>query len=149
MCLRPTQATCTYDEGCYLLVNTGQEIIDSDNGLLTTVAFQLGNEQKPFYALEGAVAYAGSAVSWLKDNLSINTDLQAQGDGGAQTFLGESAALSSYSSNSNFNNTLSLDSNLNTNVVMVPAFSGLHSPFWKHTASGYVQPTALSLYAYS
>lgn len=136
MCLRATQATCTYDEGCYLLVNTGQEIVDSDNGLLTTVAFQLGHEQKPFYALEGAVANAGSAIKWLKDNLSINTDLQAQGDGSALSFLGDSAALSSYSSNSNFGNTLSLDTNLHTNVVMVPAFSGLHSPYWKHTASG-------------
>lgn len=137
MCLRATQATCTYDEGCYLLVNTGQEIIESENGLLTTVAFQLGNEQKPFYALEGAVAYAGSAINWLKNNLAVNTDLQAQGDSPAQTFLGESAALSSYSSNSNFN-TLSLETSLSTNVVMVPAFSGLHSPFWKHTASGCV-----------
>lgn len=141
MCLRATQATCTYDDGCYLLVNTGQEIIDSNNGLLTTVAFQLGQQQRPFYALEGAIAYAGSAVGWLKENMNLNTDLQAQNTGGnmnglTQSFLGESAALSSYSSNSNFGNTLSLDSTLNTNVVMVPAFSGLHSPYWKHTASG-------------
>lgn len=137
MCIRSTQATCTYDDGCHLIVNTGQEIIDSDNGLLTTVAFQLG-KQKPFYALEGAIAYAGSAIQWLKENLSMNTDLQTQGNGNTvpQSFIGDSAVLSSYSSNSNFGNTISLDTNLNTNVVLVPAFSGLHSPFWKHTASG-------------
>lgn len=134
MCIRSNQATCTYDDGCHLIVNTGQEIIDSENGLLTTVAFQLGS-QKPVYALEGAVAYAGSAVSWLKENMALNTDMQ-NGNSVAQTFLGDSAALSSYSSNSNFGNTIALDSNLNTNVVLVPAFSGLHSPFWKHTASG-------------
>lgn len=134
MCIRSNQATCTYDDGCHLIVNTGQEIIESENGLLTTVAFKLGN-QKPVYALEGAVAYAGSAVNWLKENMAMNTDMQ-NGNSVPQTFLGDSAALSSYSSNSNFGNTIALDSNLTTNVVLVPAFSGLHSPFWKHTASG-------------
>lgn len=134
MCLRSNQATCTYDDGCHLIVNTGQEIIDSGNGLLTTVAFQLG-KQKPVYALEGAVAYAGSAVNWLKENMGMNTDLQ-NGNSLPQTFLGDTAALSSYSSNSNFGNTIAIDSNLTTNVILVPAFSGLHSPFWKHTASG-------------
>lgn len=58
-CLRVQQAICTYDDGCSLLVNTGQEIIDSDKGLLSIVAYKLGANAKPFYGLEGAVAYAG------------------------------------------------------------------------------------------
>lgn len=138
MCIQSSQATCTYDDGCYLLVNTGQEIVDSNNGLLTTVAFQLGPKEKPFYALEGAVAYAGSAVGWVKENFTANTDLhQMQNNKNAtNTFLSESAALSSHSSNSNFSNMFAMDTNISTNVVLVPAFSGLHSPFWKHTASG-------------
>lgn len=149
MCLHAYQATCTYDEGCSLLVNTGQEIVDSDHGLLTTLAFQLGPQQKPSYALEGVVAYAGSAVRWLKENLALNDEAaqntattMVNGNGAAnsstmhvQTFLGESAVLSSYSSGSNFG-TLSAIDPVQTNVVFVPAFSGLYSPFWKHNASG-------------
>lgn len=141
--MKSNQATCTYDDSCFLLVNTGQEIIDSRNGLLTTLAYQLGPKQKPFYALEGAIAYAGSGVDWLKENLSLNIDVIqsngaiANGNGTVQTFLGESAVLSSYSSGSNIGNAItSLDANANNNVVFVPAFSGLYSPFWKHNASG-------------
>lgn len=126
-------------------MNTGQEIIDSENGLLTTLAFQLGPKQKPSYALEGAIAYAGSAVRWLKEHLALNdeatpTNTTSMGNGGpntmhVQTFLGESAVLSSYSSGSNFG-TLSAIDPVQTNVVFVPAFSGLYSPFWKHNSSG-------------
>lgn len=147
MCLHAYQATCTYDEGCSLLVNTGQEIIDSEHGLLTTLAFQLGPKQKPSYALEGAIAYAGSAVRWLKEHLALNDEaasanatsmVNANGMPNTmhvQTFLGESAVLSSYSSGSNFG-TLSAIDTAPTNVVFVPAFSGLYSPFWKHNSSG-------------
>lgn len=151
MCLYAHQATCTYEGGCNLLINTGQEIIDSENGLLTTLAFQLGPKQKPTYALEGAIAYAGSAISWLKENLSLkdepisnNATTFSNGNNGGgggintiqvQTFLGDSAVLSSYSSGSNFNALSAIDTK-QTNVVFVPAFSGLYSPFWKHNASG-------------
>lgn len=152
MCLHAYQATCTYDEGCSLLVNTGQEIIDSEHGLLTTLAFQLGPKQKPTYALEGAIAYAGSAVRWLKENLSLNDEavqnpassmVNVNGIGAnsgtmhMQTFLGESAVLSSYSSGSNFGTlSASIVDPVQTSIVFVPAFSGLYSPFWKHNASG-------------
>lgn len=147
MCLHAYQGTCTYDEGCSLLVNTGQEIIDSEHGLLTTLAFQLGPKQKPSYALEGAIAYAGSAVRWLKENLALNdeavqnnasTMVNVNGTTNTmhvQTFLGESAVLSSYSSGSNFGTLSAIDA-VQTNVIFVPALSGLYSPFWKHNASG-------------
>lgn len=133
MCIRPQQATCYYDDGCSLLVNCGNDIIHSENGLLTTLAFQLGPKQKPVYALEGAVAYAGSAINWLKENFAMkddvtpNTQTLVNGNGGGtivQTFLGESAVLSSYSSGSNFGTMTAIDTMPTTNVVFVPAFSG-------------------------
>lgn len=144
MCIRPHQATCYYDDGCNLLVNTGEEIIDSDNGLLTTVAFQLGPKNKPFYALEGSVAYAGSAVAWLKDNLSLKDEVapnpnQPAGNGSTlvQTYVGESSVLSTYSSGSNLGTLTAIDNaNPSTNVVFVPALTGLYAPYWKHNASG-------------
>lgn len=144
MCTKPQQVTCHYDDGCNLLINTGQEIIDSENGLLTTVAFQLGPKQKPFYALEGAVAYAGSAVNWLKENLSVKDEITSNNqtlvNGGAalvQTYIGESSILSTYSSGSNIGTLTAIDCSIPmTNVVFVPAFSGLYSPYWKHNASG-------------
>lgn len=143
MCLRPQQVTCYYDDGCNLLVNTGQEMIDSDNGLLTTVAFQLGPRKKPVYALEGSVACAGSAIAWLKDNMSIkdealpNNQATSNGTSLVQTYVGESSVLSTYSSGSNLGTLTAIDSpNPLTNVVFVPALSGLYAPYWKHNASG-------------
>lgn len=143
MCIKPQQATCYYDDGCSLLVNTGEEIIDSDHGLLTTVAFQLGPHKKPCYALEGSVAYAGSAVSWLKDNFALKDEAAANSQAAAnsaslvQTFVGESSVLSTYSSGSNLGTLTAIDNpNPSTNVVFVPALSGLYAPYWKHNASG-------------
>ncbi|TGS78800.1 glycerol kinase, partial [Mesorhizobium sp. M2D.F.Ca.ET.178.01.1.1] len=60
----------TYGTGNFLIVNTGEEIIHSTNGLLTTVAYRLENEP-PRYALEGSIAVTGSLVQWLRDNLGI------------------------------------------------------------------------------
>lgn len=143
MCLQPQQATCYYDDGCNLLANTGQEIIDSQHGLLTTVAFQLGPKKQPFYALEGSVAYAGSAISWLKDNLAVKDEAVpanqtvANGASLVQTYVGESSVLSTYSSGSNLGTLTAFDNpNMSTNVVFVPALSGLYAPYWKHNASG-------------
>lgn len=142
MCIKPQQATCYYDDGCNLLVNTGQEIIDSDHGLLTTVAFQLGPKKKPFYALEGSAAYAGSSIGWLKDNFSLKDDAapnNATNNGASlvQTYVGESSILSTYSSGSNLGTLTAIDNlNPSTNVVFVPALSGLYSPYWRHNASG-------------
>lgn len=145
MCIKPYQLTCHYDDGCNLLVNTGQEIIDSDHGLITTVAFQLGPKMKPFYALEGSTGYAGSAISWLKENLQLkddaapNSQIIANGASLIQTYVGESSILSTYSSGSNLGTLTAIDTpNAATNVVFVPALSGLYAPYWRHNASGYV-----------
>lgn len=135
MCIRNNQATCTYDDSCYLFINTGQEIIDSENGLLSTLAFQLGPKEKPFYALEGAVANAGTAITWLKENLSIDTELgQHDSSMVVQHYYGnESTMFSSLHSGSGV---YEQNANVSTDVVFVPAFSGLYSPFWKHDSRG-------------
>ena len=58
----------TYGTGCFLIFNTGEEIVSSKNGLLTTVGYKLG-DAAPVYALEGSIAVAGSLVQWLRDNI--------------------------------------------------------------------------------
>lgn len=142
MCTKTSQAACTYDDGCFLLINTGQEIIDSENGLLATVAFQLGANEKPVYALEGAFANAGYAITWLKDNLSLNSEINQNlntSTPAVTSFCGDSSVLSSYNSNSSiYNQTNNITNNQQqtTDIVFVPAFSGLHSPYWKHNARG-------------
>ena len=60
----------TYGTGCFLLLNTGEQTVRSDNGLLTTVAYQIEGEPA-CYALEGSVAIAGAGVQWLRDNLHM------------------------------------------------------------------------------
>lgn len=135
MCIQTTQTTCTFDDSCYLLVNTGQEIIDSENGLLSTLAFQLGPTGKPYYALEGAIANAGSAITWLKDNMSVNTELNKFSNSmPIQHYYGDSAVISSHNSNSSI---FEQNANTKTDIVFVPAFSGLYSPYWKHDSRGY------------
>jgi glycerol kinase len=61
----------TYGTGCFLLVNTGTEIVPSNAGLLTTLAFKLGPDVPAAYALEGAIAIAGMAVGWLRDKMGL------------------------------------------------------------------------------
>ena len=100
----------TYGTGCFLLCNTGEEIIHSTNGLLTTVAYQVESE-KPMYALEGSVAIAGASIQWLRDNIGI---IQ----------------------NSDDVEKLALEVKDNGDVYFVPAFSGLFSPYWDPKARG-------------
>ena len=100
----------TYGTGCFALTNTGEEIIKSSHGLLTTIAYQVeGN--KPLYALEGSVPIAGAAVQWLRDNLNI---------------IIQSKDIES----------LAMMEKDNGGVYFVPAFSGLFSPYWDETARG-------------
>ena len=100
----------TYGTGCFALTNTGEEIIKSSHGLLTTIAYQVeGN--KPLYALEGSVPIAGAAVQWLRDNLNI---------------IKQSEDIES----------LAMMEKDNGGVYFVPAFSGLFSPYWDETARG-------------
>lgn len=102
----------TYGTGCFLLVNTGEKACISENGLLTTVAYQIGN-QKPNYALEGSIAVAGSLVQWARDNLEIVSNPKE---------LDELAASVKDSGG----------------VYIVPAFSGLFAPYWRSDARGVI-----------
>ncbi|WP_206476541.1 glycerol kinase GlpK [Microbacterium sp. KRD172] len=100
----------TYGTGNFLIVNTGEEIVDSENGLVTTVAYRLGDEP-PKYALEGSIAVTGSLVQWLRDNLGLIKD---------------SADVEE----------LALSVEDNGGVYIVPAFSGLFAPYWRPDARG-------------
>src|SRR5260370_38371738 len=70
VCLDSGEAKNTYGTGNFLLLNTGETIVRSNNGLLTTVCYQIGNA-KPVYALEGSIAVTGSAVRGLRDKLGL------------------------------------------------------------------------------
>ena len=109
-CLSKGEIKNTYGTGCFALTNTGEEIIYSNNGLLTTIAYQI--EDQPIqYAIEGSVSIAGAAVQWLRDNLNI---------------IKESSEIES----------LAMKVKDNGDVYFVPAFSGLFSPHWDSTARG-------------
>lgn len=106
---QPGMAKTTYGTGCFLLANTGADIVRSHNGLLTTVAWQFDDEIT--YALEGAVFIGGAAVQWLRDGLGIIDD-SAQVEALAR----------------------SVDSS--EGVYCVPAFAGLGAPHWEPHARG-------------
>ena len=69
-CFEPGMAKNTYGTGCFMVLNTGEEIVPSTHGMLTTVCYKIGTK-KPIYALEGSIAVAGSLVQWLRDNLGM------------------------------------------------------------------------------
>ncbi|WP_312347975.1 glycerol kinase GlpK [Actinomyces sp.] len=109
-CFERGQAKNTYGTGCFMLMNTGNEPVFSANGLLTTVAYKIG-EEPAVYALEGSIAVAGSLVQWLRDNLGMiekSSDIQALAE--------------------------TVDDN--GGVYFVPAFSGLFAPYWRDDARG-------------
>ncbi|MGP4054607.1 glycerol kinase GlpK [Mycobacterium sp. 4D054] len=110
VCLSVGEAKNTYGTGNFLLLNTGEDIVRSKNGLLTTVCYQFG-DAKPVYALEGSIAVTGSAVQWLRDQLGIIS--------GAS----QSEALARQVED-------------NGGVYFVPAFSGLFAPYWRSDARG-------------
>ncbi|NIJ32733.1 glycerol kinase GlpK [Sphingomonas oligoaromativorans] len=115
-CFRPGDAKSTYGTGCFLLLNTGEEAVTSQNGMLTTIAYRLGG--RTTYALEGSIFVAGAAVKWLRDGLGLinrasdTNDLATRLDG-------------------------------NNGVYMVPAFVGLGAPHWDPNARGTI--TGLTL----
>ena len=109
-CVSSGDVKNTYGTGCFALTNTGSEIVHSNNGLLSTVAYQIDG-QAPQYALEGSVSIAGAAVQWLRDNLNI---------------IKSSSDVES----------LAMGVKDNGDVYFVPAFSGLFSPHWDETARG-------------
>ena len=102
----------TYGTGCFLIVNTGEEIVHSNNGLLTTAAYQIEGE-RPRYALEGSVAVAGSLQHWLRDNLGLFRD--SEEIEGLVTSVPDTGG-----------------------AVIVPAFSGLYAPRWQPDARGVI-----------
>jgi glycerol kinase len=110
VCLTEGEAKNTYGTGNFLLLNTGENIVRSSNGLLTTVCYQLG-DARPVYALEGSIAVTGSAVQWLRDQLGIIS-------GAAQS------------------ESLARQVDDNGGVYFVPAFSGLFAPYWRSDARG-------------
>jgi len=111
-CFQIGESKNTYGTGCFLLLNTGEKIVQSNHGLLTTVAYQF-EKSKPVYALEGSVAVTGSLVQWLRDQLGI---IQASAD---------IEPLASTVSD-------------NGGVYIVPAFSGLFAPYWRSDARGVI-----------
>ncbi|WUI03462.1 glycerol kinase GlpK [Spirillospora sp. NBC_00431] len=110
VCFAPGEAKNTYGTGNFLLLNTGEELVRSSQGLLTTVCYQFG-EAPPVYALEGSIAVTGSAVQWLRDQLGIIS-------GAAQS------------------EALARQVDDNGGVYFVPAFSGLFAPYWRADARG-------------
>jgi glycerol kinase len=111
-CFTTGEAKNTYGTGCFLLMNTGSEPVLSKYGLITTVAFKLGNKPAQ-YALEGSIAITGALVQWMRDNLGV---------------IEKSADIE----------TLARTVNDNGGVYFVPAFSGLYAPYWKTSARGVI-----------
>ena len=111
-CFKPGEAKNTYGTGCFMLMNTGEKIVPSKSGLLTTVGYKIG-DKPAVYALEGSIAITGALVQWLRDNLGIvekSSDVEP----------------------------LARTVNDNGGVYFVPAFSGLYAPYWKDDARGVI-----------
>lgn len=120
-CFDPGTAKNTYGTGNFMLLNTGTELVHSENGLLSTVAFRIG-DQEPVYALEGSIAVTGSLVQWLRDNLGLIDEAPQVED-------------------------LARSVEDNGDVYFVPAFSGLFAPHWRSDARGAI--VGLTRYATS
>ncbi|QCR19143.1 glycerol kinase GlpK [Agrococcus sp. SGAir0287] len=104
------EAKNTYGTGNFLIFNTGEEIVHSKNGLLTTVGYKIGDEPT-HYALEGSIAVTGSLIQWLRDNLGLIQDAPSV-------------------------ETLAKTVEDNGGAYFVPAFSGLFAPYWRPDARG-------------
>ena len=111
-CFEKGQAKNTYGTGNFMLINTGTEVVASKNGLLTTVAYKIGDADA-IYALEGSVAVTGSLVQWLRDNLGLFSDAPEV-------------------------ETLAKQVENNGGCYIVPAFSGLFAPHWESDARGVI-----------
>ncbi len=109
-CFSAGEAKNTYGTGCFMLLNTGNQPVQSSSGLLTTLGYKLGS-QPAVYALEGSIAITGALVQWLRDNLGL---------------INQSAEIE----------TLAATVNDNGGIYFVPAFSGLFAPYWRSDARG-------------
>ena len=111
-CFDPGDAKNTYGTGCFLLLNSGKDPTISKHGLLTTLAYKIG-DQDPVYALEGSIAIAGALIQWLRDNLGlIKTSSEVE--------------------------ELARQVGDNGGIYFVPAFSGLYAPYWQSDARGVI-----------
>jgi glycerol kinase len=111
-CFEPGEAKNTYGTGCFMLLNTGHQIVPSKSGLLTTVGYKIGDD-KAVYCLEGSIAITGALVQWLRDNLGL---IEKSSD--VERLAG------------------TVDDN--GGVYFVPAFSGLFAPHWRADARGVI-----------
>jgi glycerol kinase len=111
-CFKVGEAKNTYGTGCFMLLNTGEKPIPSNNGLLTTLAYKL-DDQPAVYALEGSIAVTGALVQWLRDNLGL---------------IKQSSEIE----------ILARTVQDNGGIYFVPAFSGLFAPYWRSDARGVI-----------
>ncbi len=111
-CFSVGETKNTYGTGSFMLINTGTEIVPSKSGLITTVAYKMG-DQPAVYSLEGSIAITGALVQWLRDNLGMITSSS------------EIEALAKTVED-------------NGGVYFVPAFSGLFAPYWRSNARGVI-----------
>jgi len=111
-CFEEGEAKNTYGTGCFMLLNTGEKPVASENGLLTTLGYQI-NGMPAVYCLEGSIAITGALVQWLRDNLRMidnTSDIEA----------------------------LAASVDDNGGIYIVPAFSGLFAPYWRNDARGVI-----------
>ena len=108
-CLSPGSVKSTYGTGCFMIMNTGEDLKVSTNKLLSTIAYRI--DGKTSYALEGSIFIAGAAVQWLRDSLKIISDAQETND-------------------------LYNQADTSQKIYLVPAFSGLGAPYWDGEARG-------------
>ncbi|BFM49758.1 glycerol kinase GlpK [Marinomonas sp. THO17] len=108
-CFTPGMVKSTYGTGCFMILNTGDKVLKSENKLLTTVGYRLNG--KVTYALEGSIFVAGAAIQWLRDGLKLFSDAK------------ETQALAQQALNGD-------------SVYLVPAFTGLGAPYWDPDARG-------------
>lgn len=121
LCINPGDVKNTYGTGAFLIFNTGQKIVSSKHGLLTTVLWQFEGDKTAKYALEGSVAVAGQAVQFLRDNLGIINNAKECSDLAKQC-----------------DDVKDDDLDINDRVYFVTAFSGLYSPYWRNDARGLI-----------
>ncbi|EEX16710.1 glycerol kinase GlpK [Salipiger thiooxidans] len=110
-CFRPGMLKSTYGTGCFALLNTGEELVTSQNRLLSTIAYQL--DGKRTYALEGSIFIAGAVIQWLRDGLKVIREARESQP------LAEAADAAQ-------------------GIVLVPAFTGLGAPYWNAECRGAV-----------
>ncbi len=111
-CFDAGEAKNTYGTGCFMLLNTGTKVVQSKNGLLTTLGYKIGSAPA-VYALEGSIAIAGALVQWLRDNLGL-IEKSSDVEDLAKTVEDSGG------------------------IYFVPAFSGLYAPYWKSSARGVI-----------